>query len=206
MGQLPSERVTPDIVYDKLGVDYAGPVYIKLGAMRRPTIVKAYVAVFVSLSVKAVHFEAVSDSTSEAFLACLRRFVARRGNPTLIWSDHGTNFVGAACLLVELYQFLRQRVTEEVITDFCTSQGITWNFIPERAPHFGGLWEAVPNGDVLRRRLPLVEVLQRYSLMTIVAKSAGLELDKDAIVAGQKWADEREGGSGIASSGLPIKK
>ena len=47
-----------------LHVDYAGSVYIKLGAVRRPTIVKAYVAVFVSLSVKAVHIEAVSDLLS----------------------------------------------------------------------------------------------------------------------------------------------
>ena len=38
---------------------------------RRPTIVKAYVAVVVSLSVKAVHLEAVSDLTAEAFLACM---------------------------------------------------------------------------------------------------------------------------------------
>ena len=126
MGQLPSERVTPDIVFSKVGVDYAGPVYIKLGAVRRPMIVKAYVAVFVSLSVKAVHLEAVSDLTAEAFLACLRRFVAHRGKPTLLWSDHGSNFIGADRLLKELYRFLRQREIEEAITNFCTSQGITW--------------------------------------------------------------------------------
>ena len=73
MGQLPSERVTPDIVFSKVGVDYAGPIYIKLGAIRRPVIVKAYVAMFVSLSVKSMHLEAVSDLTAEAFLACLHR-------------------------------------------------------------------------------------------------------------------------------------
>ena len=95
-----------------------------------------------SLNVKAVHLEAVSDLTSESFLACLRRFVAHRGKPTLIWSDHGTNFVGANRLLKDLYRFLRQQGTEESIMNFCTAQGITWDFIPERAPHFGGLWEA----------------------------------------------------------------
>ena len=125
-----------------LHVGYAGPVYIKLGAVRRPTIIKAYVAVFVSLSVKAVHIEAVSDLTTEAFLACLWRFVARCGKPVSIWSDHATNFVGASCVLTDLYRFLCQPGTEEAVTDFCTSQGIAWDFIPERAPHFGGLWEA----------------------------------------------------------------
>ena len=72
MGQLPPERVTPDSVFNRVGVDYANPIYTKLGAVQRPTIIKAYMAVFVSLSVKAVHLEAVSDLSAEAFLACLR--------------------------------------------------------------------------------------------------------------------------------------
>ncbi len=142
MGQLPKERVTPDAVFNKVGLDYAGPVYLKRGSVRKPTIVKAYICVFVSLSVKAVHIEAVSDLTSEAFLACLRRFVSRRGKPILLWSDHGTNFVGAKRILKELYEFMQQGNTNEAISNFCSTQGITWGFIPEHAPHFGGLWES----------------------------------------------------------------
>ena len=65
------------------------------GSVRKPTIVKDYACVFVSLSVKAVHLKLVSDLTSETFITCLRHFVARRGKPSLILSDHGTNFVGA---------------------------------------------------------------------------------------------------------------
>ena len=76
MGQLSLERVTPDLVFDKAGVDYAGPFYIKRGSTRKPTIVKAYACVFVSLSVKAVHLELVLDLTAEAFIACLRRFIS----------------------------------------------------------------------------------------------------------------------------------
>ena len=140
MGQLPKERI-PDSIFDRVGIDYAGPVLIKHAHVRKPTIVKAYVCVFVALSVKAVHLELVSDLTSEAFLACLRRFIARRGSPLLIWSDHGSNFVGAARELKELVKFLKQK-TQRVISEFCTTQRIQWKFIPEHAPHFGGLWEA----------------------------------------------------------------
>lgn len=57
LGQLPIENIMPGHVFDKVGMDYAGPVYIKHGFVCKPTIVKAYICVFVSLSVKAVHLE-----------------------------------------------------------------------------------------------------------------------------------------------------
>ena len=119
LGQLPKERVTPDIVFDKVGVDYAGPVFIKHGYVRKPIVVKAYICVFVSLSVKAVHLELVSDLTSDAFIACLRRFISRRGKPSLIWSDHGTNFVGANRELQELVEFLELQKTNADVSQFC---------------------------------------------------------------------------------------
>ena len=142
LGQLPTDRITPGMVFERVGVDYAGPILIKYGHTRKPVIVKAYVCVFVALSVKAVHLEVVSDLSTNAFLAALRRFVARRGKPTDIWSDHGSNFIGADRELREMYQFMNQKLTNSVVSDFCSTQGITWHFTPERAPHFGGLWEA----------------------------------------------------------------
>ncbi|GFT09977.1 uncharacterized protein TNCV_1114381 [Trichonephila clavipes] len=50
---------------------------------------------------KATHLEGVSDMTTEAFLACLRRFIARRSKPSVIWSDNATNFKGARNILNE---------------------------------------------------------------------------------------------------------
>ena len=89
---------------------------------------------------KAVHLELVSDLTTDAFLR--RRFIGRRGKPSTIWSDHGSNFVGATRQIRELIEFLQQQKTNEIISDFCSCQYINWVFIPEHAPHFGGLWEA----------------------------------------------------------------
>ena len=141
-GQLPQERIVPGPVFEKVGVDYAGPLSIKYGYVRKPVIVKAYVCLFVSLTVKAVHLELVSDLTTEAFIATLRRFISRRGLPSLIWSDHGTNFIGADHELQDLFKFLRNKSSQIAISEFCTSNKIEWRFIPERAPHFGGLWES----------------------------------------------------------------
>lgn len=34
MGQLPLERITPDVVFDRVGLDYAGPLLVKFGHVR----------------------------------------------------------------------------------------------------------------------------------------------------------------------------
>ena len=168
LGQLPADRLIPGSVFQHVGVDYAGPIQIKLGSVRKPILMKAYVCVFVSFSVKAVHIELVSDLTSEAFIAALRRFVARRGKPSTIWSDNGTNFIGAARELRELYKFLREQETQRVISDYCTTQGINWKFIPEGAPHFGGLWEAAVKSLKKHLRKIVGNVRLTYEELTTV--------------------------------------
>ena len=70
-------------------------------------------SVFVSLSVKAVHWELVTDLTSDAFISCLRRFIARRGYPSLLWSDHGSNFTGANREMKELIDCLKNKRTRK---------------------------------------------------------------------------------------------
>ena len=81
MGNMPAIRTTPSHPFEKVGVDYAGPFLTKYGYVRKPTIVKSYVFVFVCLTIKAVHLELVSDLTTNAFISCLRRFISRRENP-----------------------------------------------------------------------------------------------------------------------------
>jgi hypothetical protein len=97
---------------------------------------------FVLLTVKAVNIELISDLTSSAFIAALRLFASRRDKPSLIWSDHGTNFVGADSELKEIVEFLEQQVNQDAMSKFCSTQNIQWQHIPERLPNFGGLREA----------------------------------------------------------------
>lgn len=102
MGQLPAARVTVNRPFTQTGVDFAGPLLIRVG-LRKNNHIKAYVAVFVCMSSKAIHLEAVSSLSADAFMACLRRFVSRRGLPSHIWSDNGTNFVGVQRELCKLF-------------------------------------------------------------------------------------------------------
>ena len=135
LGQLPIERITPNpgSVFDKVGIDYAGPVLIKYGYVRKPTVVKANICVFVSFSVKAVHLELVTGLTTEAFIACLKRFISRRGLPSLIWSDNGTNFTRE---LKELYQFLRDQSTQASVSHYIsmTRRSLGSSLIPNMCP------------------------------------------------------------------------
>ena len=142
MGQLPAARVTPSPAFYKTGIDFAGTLYAEKGRTRRPVIVKSYICSFVCFSTKATHMEAVSDLTTESFLACLKHFIARCGLPSELHSDNGSNFKGASNDLAELYKFLAADTTQNIVTSYLFSQRVTWKFSPERAPHFGGLWEA----------------------------------------------------------------
>ncbi|XP_011686436.1 PREDICTED: uncharacterized protein LOC105449132 [Wasmannia auropunctata] len=140
MGDLPKVRVTPARPFLRTGLDYAGPILVRTSKGRGHRAYKAFIAIFVCLCTKAVHIEAVSDYTTEAFLAALRRFTSRRGLCSDIFSDYGTNFVGAD---KQLREMLRASSPDgRRIASTAAKQGIRWHFNPPSAPHFGGLWEA----------------------------------------------------------------
>jgi len=142
MSELPSHRFRPSRPFLTTGVDYAGPVSIPLGSSRSKQISKGYIAIFVSFVTKATHIELVSSLSTESFLAALIRFTARRGKTSIIYSDNETNFKGAAHQLHQVHTMLHSASQMATIQDHLTSEDCTWRFIPPRAPHFGGLWEA----------------------------------------------------------------
>jgi len=139
MGDLPASRVTPTSAFDRCGVDYAGPFNLKSGKRKQSKIEKAYLALFVCFSTRAFHLELVSSLTTDAFLAALKRFVSRRGLPSHIHSDCGTNFVGADRELRSLFTSSAHNIR---VADALSKDMIIWHFNPPGAPHMGGLWEA----------------------------------------------------------------
>lgn len=88
-------------------------------------------------------------------MASLRRFFARRGKSRSLYSDSGTNFVGAKNELGELYSLLNTDEHNKIITSKLADHNIEWHFSPPRTPHFGGIWEAAVKSlkHLLRRTI-----------------------------------------------------
>ncbi|XP_018373016.1 PREDICTED: uncharacterized protein LOC108767569 [Trachymyrmex cornetzi] len=139
MGNLPAVRVNPGRPFNHTGIDYAGPFTIKISRNKSG---KAYLAVFVCLATKAVHLEVVSDLSTVAFINTLKRFVARRGKSSHLYSDNGRNFIGARNELNEWVRFIQSEQLKNEVLEFTAEQSIRWKFIPPYSPHVGGIWES----------------------------------------------------------------
>lgn len=138
MVNLPSCRLKPGSIFLYVGIDFVGPMLIKSWMGRGSKSYKCWIAIFVCLSTKALHLEAVTDLTTSAFLASFRRFVARRGKPLHIYTDNGTNFVSCNQELRQLYAFLNSRTSQNRISREMALKQIQWHFIPPSAPNLGG--------------------------------------------------------------------
>ncbi|XP_046145417.1 uncharacterized protein LOC114881524 [Osmia bicornis bicornis] len=140
MAPLPLERITPRRPFLSTGVDYAGPVKLRTSPGRGHKSYKGYIALFICLTTRAFHLEAVSDLTSASFLAAFRRFVSRRGRCATMLRDNGTVFHGADRELRNMFRGASAFYLDAAAS--LAADGTDWSFIPPYAPHFGGLWEA----------------------------------------------------------------
>ncbi|GFT39889.1 integrase catalytic domain-containing protein [Trichonephila clavipes] len=175
MGNLPKHRVTLERPFFSCGIDYAGPVLIKCNKGRGTKSTKGYIALFVCLATKAVHIEAVGDLTTDSFIAALRRFSARRGAPRHIYSDNGTNFVGARRKLDEIRKLWLSLPTNEAISYYLSKSSIDLHFIPPSSPHFGGIWESGIRSVKFHLKRVLGETILTFEeLTTLLTQIEGL--------------------------------
>ncbi|GBN98446.1 hypothetical protein AVEN_253816-1 [Araneus ventricosus] len=123
---LPPDRVTDCAPFEIVGIDLAGPLFLKNEE-------KVWIVLFTCAVYRAIHLELVNSLTSDAFLLALRRFISRRGRPRTIYCDNGTNFRGASNVLSKLNW---SKVPKETRTP-----KIFWKFIPPTAAWWGGWWE-----------------------------------------------------------------
>ncbi|KAF2883762.1 hypothetical protein ILUMI_22407 [Ignelater luminosus] len=142
MGSLPVGRVNQFRPFLKTGMDFFGSFSVRHSGLKRAIVTKAYVCPFICFSTKAIHFELCSDLTTDTFLACLKRFVSRRGTPSDIYCDNMSTYKGAANELKKLFDFCHSKNNVDKIENNLSAQRIQFHFIPSYSPVFGGLWEA----------------------------------------------------------------
>ncbi|GFY11583.1 integrase catalytic domain-containing protein [Trichonephila clavipes] len=140
MGNLPYEIVNMTIPFSITGLDLGGPYFVTYKNQRKGVLNKIYVCVCICFVTCAIHLKILSDLTSDAIIATLKKFISRRGKCSKIFTDNATNFVGANSQLKVFYKTLN--FPDQNLAAYFTEEGIEWNFIPSRAPHMGGLWEA----------------------------------------------------------------
>ena len=92
--QLPSFRVSQSFPFANTGVDYEGPFMVKqiYNPHEDDELFKVHVVIFTCAASRAVHLDIVPNTGSSAFLRSLKRFMSRRGIPSLMISDNATCF------------------------------------------------------------------------------------------------------------------
>ena len=130
-GNLPTDRTIGSTPFQVIGVDYAGPMEYKISSTKNG---KAHILLFACSLTRGIHLELLKDQTTEGFIRSLKRFVARRGRPSKIYSDNAKSFVAAA-------KWLRTIMKDEKLQNYLAHQYITWQFNLSRAPWWGGQFE-----------------------------------------------------------------
>ena len=148
---LPSERVSDDPPFTHVGLDFAGPLNIVNEHANGSS--KVYVCLFTCASTRAIHLELCRSLDVQEFLLAFRRFTSRRGLPATITSDNAKTFKSSS-------KEIRRITRSNEVLRYLVNQRISWNFIVERAPWWGGFWERL----VRSVKTPLKKVLGRATL------------------------------------------
>jgi hypothetical protein len=128
MGQLPEARLSPNTKpFTHTGVDLFGPLQVTINRHRE----KRYGVIFVCMVTRAVHIELAQNLSCDAVIVCLRSFLFCRGPCAHIYSDNGTNFVGAVREMRTTIDEMNTNIAEKM-----AELEIECHLNPPAAPHF----------------------------------------------------------------------
>ena len=130
VADLLPERVSEDPPFSHTGLDFAGPLYINLNGQPQ----KVYISLFTYAATRAVNLELVRDLGIESFLLCFQIFAGRGGLPATLISDNAKTFRSSSKEVSKVAQSSK-------VQRYLANNHISWKFIAEKAPRWGGFWE-----------------------------------------------------------------
>jgi hypothetical protein len=142
---LPEIRVTQKAPFAYVGLDYLGPLYVKVWkgiiikkadkTTQTETREKVWICLFTCALTRAVHLEVVESQSADHFHLALRRFFALRGTPIVIVLDNASQFRAVEEAMS------RMDPTSLSMEDVAASFHVEWRKIPETAAWMGGFYE-----------------------------------------------------------------
>ena len=129
---LPEFRVKEAPPFAYCGVDFAGPLYIRVA--EEPESSKVWICLYTCCATHAVHLELLPDMSAQTFLRLFKRFTARRGFPLKMISDNVKTFISAAHTIEDM-------LTSSEVQQYLTYLKVKWSFTLEKAPWWGGFYE-----------------------------------------------------------------
>ena len=128
---LPEFRVESVPPFTNVGIDFAGPLYLKT---KDAKMEKCYIVLYSCCTTRALHLDLVEDLSGTTFIRSFRRFTARRGTPSVINTDNAKTFKYTA-------GFLKKLQYDSLFTSLLQEKRVTWKFNLERSPWWGGYFE-----------------------------------------------------------------
>ncbi|XP_076044749.1 uncharacterized protein LOC143027355 [Oratosquilla oratoria] len=117
---LPELRVKSTFPFAITGLDYAGPLFAVDQLSQ-----KLYFLLFTCAVTRSVHLELTDSLSVPDCLLALRTFSARRGLPSVVYSDNAKTF----------------KIVVKALQQYFSVLSPEWKFIAPRSPWWGGWWE-----------------------------------------------------------------
>ena len=89
---LPKFRLSDEFAFSSIGLDFAGPIYVKGVYSKSSNMSKTQILLYMCPSSRVVHLDLVPKLTTEASVRRFKGFIARRGVPKLVVLDNGSTF------------------------------------------------------------------------------------------------------------------
>ena len=120
---LPEFRFEETHPFSNTGADALGPLYCLPIFGQNEKLHKAYILLYTCMATRAVILDVVNNANTDGFLNSFKRFLARRGCPSIMITDNGSVF------------------TAKETQKFASDRGIHWKLNLDDALWFSGVWE-----------------------------------------------------------------